>query len=483
MHLWIDGQCLQTGSRLRGIGRYLRELIRAVGEFHPGVRMSISFNAALPDAAIAARGSVAPWIAPGDVHVWQGLWHKGECGEGYSANYRLNEIALAHHVACLAPDIALSASPFEGQYDPVTPLFRGAGHAIPRAAIFYDAIPHRYPERYLKKKIEARCFARRLAAHRDFDLLLAISDFARREADDLVPGVPAVAIDAGTSPDFLALTRQATDPGILARLGLRKPFLLYVGGIDWRKNLDGVSQAFALLPPALRQTLQFVIAGDPSPRWFAKFRAAWQAAGLDTANLTALGHVSDENLVQLYKQTDLAIQPSRMEGFGLTALEAMVCGAPVIAANAGALPEVVGDPRALFDPLNPKAMSERIAQFLSDRALTQSLVTQGLERGIAFQLGTHRAPGGGSLEVHRKSPARAKCRHAAAYNLRPSGQSRSRYGGGHSGGGRTARIRPGPPADRCHLHHVRESGHRHPAGGRQHRARHVSEAGQSTFLV
>ena len=89
-------------------------------------------------------------------------------------------------------------------------------------------------------------------------------------------------------------------------------------------------------------------------------------------------------LVQLYKQADLAIQPSRMEGFGLTALEAMASGAPVIAANAGALPEVVGDARALFDPGDPAAIAGRITQILSDSALARSLVEQGIARAENF---------------------------------------------------------------------------------------------------
>ena len=85
-------------------------------------------------------------------------------------------------------------------------------------------------------------------------------------------------------------------------------------------------------------------------------------------------------LVQFYKQADLVIQPSLVEGFGLTALEAMHCGVPVIASNTGALPEVVGDVRALFDPSKvPPAIAARIAEILSAPALARSLVEQGIE--------------------------------------------------------------------------------------------------------
>src|SRR5688500_19295432 len=108
MHLWIDGQCLQTASRLRGIGRYVHELIRELVKSHPEVDVSISFNAALADEAIVARDAVAAWIKPVNIHVWHGNAEAGEALFGYTPQRQLSELALAHHVACLQPDIALS---------------------------------------------------------------------------------------------------------------------------------------------------------------------------------------------------------------------------------------------------------------------------------------------------------------------------------------------------------------------------------------
>ena len=122
MKLWIDGQALQTASRQRGIGRYVREFIRAVsvGEFELDV--AISFNAAMSDEAISARTDVQQWIDPSNIHVWQGVAEAGEADIGYSERRRLSEVALSHHVACLKPDVALSASPFEGAQDVAVPL-------------------------------------------------------------------------------------------------------------------------------------------------------------------------------------------------------------------------------------------------------------------------------------------------------------------------------------------------------------------------
>jgi glycosyltransferase involved in cell wall biosynthesis len=154
--------------------------------------------------------------------------------------------------------------------------------------------------------------------------------------------------------------------------------------LDWRKNVTGAVAGFARLPRALRDRLQFVLAGDVHSGDLEKVRALWSELGLEENQLRVLGHVDDALLVQLYRHTDLVLQPSFMEGFGLTALEAMHCGAPVIAADAGALPEVVGDARALFDPEQPDAIAARMEEFLSNAALTRSMIAHGVEQARAF---------------------------------------------------------------------------------------------------
>ena len=149
MKLWIDGQCLQTSSRLRGIGRYVQEFIRAISEGDYGVDLSISFNAGMMDEALAARDYVQQWISQSNIHVWNGVAEAGEAYSGYTEKRRLSEIAIAHHVACLNPDIALSASPFEGGGDVAVPLAPDSTPGVPVASIFYDAIPHRFAKEYL----------------------------------------------------------------------------------------------------------------------------------------------------------------------------------------------------------------------------------------------------------------------------------------------------------------------------------------------
>jgi len=199
LRLWVDGQCLQTASRLRGIGRYVTELLHAIAENHPEVELSISFNAAMPEEALLAREAVSSFIDRNNIHVWHGAATSGEAVEGYTPERRLSELAIAHHVNCLAPDVALSASPFEGTHSAAVPLLPGRGCEIPLASIFYDAIPYRYPDRYLSDGLLNSYYRRRLAAYPGFADNLCISEFSKLEIESIHAGINAHTIDAGIS--------------------------------------------------------------------------------------------------------------------------------------------------------------------------------------------------------------------------------------------------------------------------------------------
>ena len=249
MRVWVDGQCLQTTSRLRGIGRYVQELIRAIAENHPDVELLISFNAAMTSEAIAARDFIQHWVKPGNIHAWQGVCEGGEAVIGYSSRRRLSELALAHHVRCLDPDIALSASPFEGGKDVATPLLPGDLTFPPLAAIFYDAIPHRFSKNYLTSPRMESFYRRRLESHRCYAVNLCISNFSRAEALDLFPNVTSVNISAGLSADLLSAIKSRVGEHVQCPNSM---YVLYVGGLDWRKNVALAIDAISLLPDKWR---------------------------------------------------------------------------------------------------------------------------------------------------------------------------------------------------------------------------------------
>ncbi|WP_185983449.1 glycosyltransferase family 4 protein [Aureimonas mangrovi] len=325
----------------------MHELVRALSDID-GVRISVSFNAAMSDAALIARSVLSDFVAPDDTHVWHGKVEGGEVGTGFTEWRRLSEIALVHHVNTLKPDLALSASPFEGTFDVAVPFVGGPQCIVPTAAIFYDAIPWRFAEHYLPNRASREYYRRRLAMLPGFDRVYAISDFAAREAASVAGVSDAVDIGAGVSRHMLE---------IVARMrGLPRGterYFLYVGGLDWRKNLAVLIDAFAEFAQSDTSGTTLRIVGDHSPSIVHDIRQHARNRGLDDTKVRFLSHVSDEELVSHYRGALALIQPSFMEGFGLTALEALTCGTPAIVANAGAVPEIVGDSDLVFDPSSP----------------------------------------------------------------------------------------------------------------------------------
>ena len=381
MKLWIDGQCLQTPSRLRGIGRYVQEFIRAISEGNYGIDLLISFNSSMIDEALAARDHVQRWISQANIHVWNGVAEAGEAYGGFSEKRRLSEVAIAHHVACLKPDVALSASPFEGGADAAVPLAPNSILDAPVASLFYDAIPRRFANQYLTTPQLKSFYYRRMSFYKEFDLNLCISEFSKKEAQEISGSTACVNISAGISADFLDLLRDSAKPGA------KNPsyqFVLYVGALDWRKNVGAVVDAFAKLPDDLRREVRFVLAGDHPQVLLDVIKSRWDDAGLPSNNLLALGHVSDRDLVHLYGQARLLVQPSIMEGFGLTALEAMTCGTPVIGSSQGALPEIVADPELLFDAKDPQNIADRMVRILRDPGFAAQISRWGLEKAQQF---------------------------------------------------------------------------------------------------
>jgi len=213
--------------------------------------------------------------------------------------------------------------------------------------------------------------------------LIAVSECTRRDAVRLI-GVPEAEIDV-VHPAVSARFRPAPAPAVEAvrrRLGLDQPYVLTVGTLEPRKNLAGLIAAFGLLPERLRGERLLVAAGGPG---WGSLRVEELAASAGVADrFRRLDRVADEDLPALCSGAELFAYPSFYEGFGLPPLEAMACGAPVVASRAGALPEVVGEAGVLVDPHDPASIRDGLASLLDDPARRRRLAEAGLARAATF---------------------------------------------------------------------------------------------------
>ncbi|MCA1644902.1 MAG: glycosyltransferase family 4 protein [Chloroflexi bacterium] len=220
-----------------------------------------------------------------------------------------------------------------------------------------------------------------------------------RHAERVIAVSQRTASDAvrllGVDPSRIRVVHEAAAPGfwprprdglvaLAGRLGFdpdpRRPYVLFVGTLEPRKNLPLLVEAFAQMQRRL--DAQLVIVGARG--WLDEpIFAAHARSGLGDA-ARFVGSVGEEDLAVLYSHAGVFVLPSLYEGFGLPVLEAMACGAPVVASNAGPLPEVAGDAAVLLKPEDPDAWALALRDVLSSPSLADDLRRRGFARARAF---------------------------------------------------------------------------------------------------
>lgn len=389
MRLVIDLQaCQGTGNRVRGIGRYSRLLAQAMLRQDRGHDTWLVLNGGMPEHIEEIRGQFDALIAQDRILVWDNPFPAAELHEADPWRCRVAEVLREDFLRELRPDAVHVASLFEGWNDPASAsIGRGSAPPPPTAVTLYDLIPLALSEVYLQDRATRLGYERKLEDLRRADLCLAISEFTRRQAMDLLglDGARIVDIGGSVDPVFRRLPEDPRRREALARRhGLTRPFVMYTGGFDARKNIPGLVRAYAGLPDALRADRQLAIVGQPPPAMAEQLQRLAQDCGLAPDDLRITGFIPDEDLVGLYNQCELYVFPSLLEGFGLPALEAMACGAPVIGADASALPEVIGHREAMFAAGSDEAMRGKIAQALADPGFRERLRVHGAEQVARF---------------------------------------------------------------------------------------------------
>lgn len=155
--------------------------------------------------------------------------------------------------------------------------------------------------------------------------------------------------------------------------------LLNVGSDHQRKNLLNILKAVKILCDQALPIIFFKVGSD-----FTAEQQALIAEQQLNSCVRYLGKPDKATLVQIYNLADILVTPSLFEGFGMTILEAMACGTPVITSNVSSMPDVAGDAGLLIDPQSPEAIAREVERLYYDRDLYQTYVTKGLARVQSF---------------------------------------------------------------------------------------------------
>lgn len=346
-----------NGGGIDGIGTYTYELGRAVREQTLASLTPVTFGTPMPENLLPGSGKA---------------------------------FELPRYGAQAALAGALGR-PFRGitELERQIDVFHATDHLVPKLrhtpvlATVMDSIPLTHPE-WLgspSARLKARLWRRltRRAEH-----IVTISEHSRVEIAthfDL-PNERITAIPLGVPSRFFAAVDLSERNHVLAQYGLPSQFVIAVGTLQPRKNIDRLIDAHQGLSANIRREMPLVVIGRAG--WACETTIARLRHLSSRREAVWLSHVPDTSLRALMQSATMMVFPSLSEGFGLPALEAFASGLPLIASNRTAIPEVTGEAALLVDTTEVEAIRAAMNKLIEDASLREKLAKAGLERAKQF---------------------------------------------------------------------------------------------------
>jgi len=242
-------------------------------------------------------------------------------------------------------------------------------------ASYFDRGAHERSFATLKQSLKWRMLFATLS--RTADVFHTVSNFSAQRLGAAFPEIRSriKVIYNAVSPFFFS-SSSSTD-GALSSLKLNdRRYVLLPGGLSYRKNAELVLKAWPILRERVRD-LTLVIVGHNQPQYVAHAKSM-------APSVVVTGFVTDDELRSLYRGAEMVWIPSRYEGFGFPVLEAMACGAPVVASNATSIPEIAGSAAVLVSPDSVEENVEALVSVVNDGRLRENMRKAGTEHAASF---------------------------------------------------------------------------------------------------
>jgi glycosyltransferase involved in cell wall biosynthesis len=357
MHVGINAQIVTfaSGYRQAGVSRFTEQLIRAVQLRDSGVRYSVFLNETAQGGFADSRNmrfhySRLPVYRP----VVRILWEQTVLA---AISTRLDVLHCPVNV------LPLTVS-------------------CPAVLTIHDLTFLRYPERFRPERQRYLATLTKLSARRARHIM---TDSANTKGDVMelldVPSERIEVVYPGVDEAFHPQPAQELAE-FRSRHGLPAEFILYVGTLEPRKNVETLVRAYASLAHRKIVECPLVIGGGKGWLFDEIFSEVERNHLADRVLFP--GYIEPDDLAHWYAAATVFVYPSLYEGFGLPALEAMACGTPVIVSNASSLPEVVGEAGMQVDPTNVDQLAEAIAEVLQSKAKRDLMAEAGLAQAASF---------------------------------------------------------------------------------------------------
>jgi glycosyltransferase involved in cell wall biosynthesis len=251
----------------------------------------------------------------------------------------------------------------------------------PRVVTIHDLTFLLYPRLHtIGRRMIMPFFIRRAVRHAE--ALIFVSEATRLDAEKLIPGAGNLrsVVPLGVDLNVFTISAEQTNT-VLEKFSIHKPFLLFVGTLEPRKNIPRIIRAFERIASEYPNLL-LVLAGKLGWDFDEIFEA--KRASKSGERIRHLGFVEDSEKKALLAACEALVYPSLYEGFGLPVLEAMAAGAPAITSNVSSLPEVAGGAAVLLDPLSVEEIASAMRSLLSNETTRRELRVLGKQRAAIF---------------------------------------------------------------------------------------------------
>jgi glycosyltransferase involved in cell wall biosynthesis len=256
----------------------------------------------------------------------------------------------------------------------------------------HDLSFERYPEHFSWKRRIWHMFINPKKICQKAHKIVAVSDSTKNDLTSIYKINPGkiTTIHSAAGEEYKIIDRNSENlVKIKETYKLPYKFILYLGTIEPRKNIQAIIKAFDKFHQFAYETkhsellrYKLVIAGEKG--WLSREIFKELKITRSSKSIFFIGKITDKNKKYIYNLASLFVYPSFFEGFGFPPLEAMQCGVPVIASNNSSLPEVVGDGGILVDPDKPDEIYRAMKEILMNKELKNILIKKGLEKAEGF---------------------------------------------------------------------------------------------------